>query len=159
MTVNKLENQYWILQIEENENEYIYKLKSKVTKETYADEDYHYRILTSRKKGSRYAYILGENSEYNAKKLVSRKIRKEGTDTMIIEGQFEGLDIILSQKFILKRDNQWLDEYITITNNTGKKVKLGLINNGFKKSLFKQASGWNDHLDEYTLTSIPTRRY
>ena len=25
--------------------------------------------------------------------------------------------------------------------------------------LFRQYSGWNDHLDDYTLTSIPARRF
>ena len=159
MTVYKLENQFWILQIQENENNYIYELKSKITDEIYADEDYHYRLLTTRKKGSRYSYLFGENSEYNAKTLVSRKIWNEGNDTLIIEGQFEGTNIHLSQKFILKMENKWLDEYITITNNSKKKTKLGLINLGFKKALFRQFSGWNDHLDEYTLTSIPTRRF
>jgi hypothetical protein len=159
MEIYKLENQYWILQIQENENKYRYELKSKKTNEIYADEDYHYRILTSRKKGSRYIYLFGANSEYNAKKLASRKIRKDGNDTLIIEGQFEGIDISLSQKFILRNDSQWLDEYITIINNSEKKIKLGLVNLGFKKALFRQNSGWNDQLDEYTLTSIPTRRY
>ncbi len=159
MTVYKLENLYWILQIQEDDHKYKYKLKSKITNETYADEDYHYRLLKSSKKGSRYAYLFGANSEYNAKELVSRQIRYDGTDTLIIEGKFEGIDINISQKFILRNESKWLDEYITIINNSGKKAKLGLINMGFKKALFKQYSGWNDHLDEYTLTSIPTRRY
>ena len=159
MTVYKLENQYWILQIHENDNKYKYELKSKVNNEIYADEDYHYRVLTSRKRGSRYVYLFGANSEHNAKKLVSRKISKDGADTLIVEGKFEGNSISLSQKFILRNDSKWLDEYITITNNSGKKVKLALINMGFKKALFRQKNGWNDHLDEYTLTSLPTRRY
>ena len=159
MTVYKLENQYWILQIQVNNNEYKYELKSKITNEIYADEDYHYRILTSRKKGSRYAYLFDVNSEYNAKKLVSRKIRNDGIDILVIEGQFERTDIKLLQKFILRKNSQWLDEYITIINNSEKKANLALINLGFKKALFRQYSGWNDHLDEYTLTSLPTRRF
>jgi hypothetical protein len=159
MKIYKLENQFWVFKIYENENNYKYELKSKITNEIYADEDYHYRLLTSRKKGSRYAFLFGANSEYNAKALISRKIWNEGNDILIIEGQFEGTDIILSQKFILKIESKWLDEYITITNKGNKKVKLGLINLGFKKALFRQFSGWNDHLDEFTLTSIPTRRF
>ncbi|MFX0073839.1 MAG: hypothetical protein ACFE96_00240 [Candidatus Hermodarchaeota archaeon] len=159
MAVYKLENQYWILQIHTFDKKYKYELKSKLTNEIYADEDYHYRILTSKKKGSRYAYLFGANSEYNAKGLISRKIQMDGTNTIIIEGQFEGTDISLSQKFILRDKSQWLDEYITITNNNEKRARLGLINIGFKKALFRQFSGWNDHLDEYTLTSIPTRRF
>lgn len=159
MTAHKLENQYWVLRIQENDGKFKYELKSKITNETYADEDYHYRILTSRKKGSRYAYLFGENSEYNAKKLISRNIRNEGTNTLMIEGLFEGREISLSQKFILRNESNWLDEYITISNNSEKKARLGLINLGFKKALFRQYSGWNDHLDEYTLTSLPTRRF
>jgi hypothetical protein len=159
MTVYKLENQYWVLQIQQDDGKYKYKLKSKITNETYADEDYHYRLVTSRKKGSRYSYLFGANSEYHARKLVSREIRKDGTDSLIIEGQFEGLDVIISQKFTLRSDSQWLDEYIVISNISEKKTKVGLINMGFKKALFRQSSGWNDHLDEYTLTSIPTRRF
>jgi len=159
MTVYKLENPYWILQIQEDDHKYKYELKSKITKETYADEDYHYRLLKSSKKGSRYAYLFGANSEYNTKKLVSRKIRNEGKQILIIEGQFEGTEIFLLQKFILKKESKWLDEYITISNKSNRKVKLGYISLGFKKALFRQYSGWNDHLDEYTLTSIPTRRF
>ena len=155
----KLENPYWILRIIEDENNYKYELKSKITNEIYADEDYHYRLLTSRKKGSRYAYLFSANAEHNAKTLVSRKIWNEGNDTLIIEGYFEGTDINLSQKFILKKESKWLDEYNTIINNSKKKDRLSLINLGFKKALYKQFSGWNDHLDEYTLMSIPTRRF
>jgi len=77
MTVYKLENPYWILQIQEDAHKYKYELKSKITNETYADEDYHYRLLKSSKKGSRYAYLFSANSEYNAKRLVARKIRNE----------------------------------------------------------------------------------
>ncbi|MFW9949088.1 MAG: hypothetical protein ACFFKA_03045 [Candidatus Thorarchaeota archaeon] len=159
MTEFKLENQYWILQIQEYDNQYKYILKSKVTNEIYADEDYHYRILTSGKKGSRYVYLFGANSEYSAKKLIMRKFRKEGNNILIVEGKFEETGIYLSQKFILRNNSPWLDEYITLINNSKKKARLALINMGFKKALFRQYSGWNDHLDEYTLTSIPTRRY
>ena len=159
MKVYEIENYYWILRIQEYENNYKYELKSKITNEIYADEDYHYRILTSRKKGSRYAYLFSANAEHNAKALVSRKIWNEGNDTLIIEGCFEGTDLYLSQKFILKKESKWLDEYITIINKSKRKEKLGLINLGFKKALFRQFSGWNDHLDEYKLTSIPTRRF
>jgi len=160
LTVYKLENHYWIFKIrQDGENDFKYELKSKITNEIYADEDYHYRILTSSKKGSRYAYLFGANAEYNAKKLVSRKIYIDGKESLVIEGHFEGTDIYISQKFILKKRSIWLDEYITITNLGKKKVKLGYINLGFKKALFRQYSGWNDHLDEYTLTSIPTRRF
>ena len=155
-----ISNRYWIFKIhQDGENEFIYELESKITNEIYANEDYHYRILTSSKRGSRYAYLLNANAEYNAKKLLSRTIHMDGEDTLIIEGKFEGTDIKLNQKFILKEDSQWLDEYITLTNRGKKRVKLGHINLGFKKALFKQFTGWNDHLDEYTLSSIPTRRF
>ena len=159
-TVYKLENHYWILKIHQNsENDFLYELKSKITNEIYADEDYHYRISKLSKKGSRYAYLFGANTEYNAKKLVSRKILIDGKDSLVIVGHFEGTEIFLSQKFILKKESLWLDEYITIFNHGKKRVKLGHINLGFKKALLRQYSGWNDHLDEYTLTSIPTRRF
>jgi len=160
MKVYKLENQYWSLKIyQDEENIFKYELKSHLTNEIYADEDYHYRIVTSSKRGSRYAYILNANSEYNAKKLVSRNVYNDGKEILIVEGKFEGTEIRITQKFILKKESRWLDEFITITNHGKKKTKLGFINLGFKKALFRQFSGWNDHLDEYSLTSIPTRRF
>ena len=121
MTNYKLENPNWILQIQEDDHKYKYELKSKITKETYADEDYHYRLLKSSKKGSRFAYLFGANSEYNAKGLVSRKIKKENDEILIIEGQFEDTDIYLIQKFVLKKESKWLDEYITLINKGNRK--------------------------------------
>ncbi|MFW9952193.1 MAG: hypothetical protein ACFFKA_18895 [Candidatus Thorarchaeota archaeon] len=155
-----LTNQYWALEvIVDNSNQYVYKLFDKVNNNLYSDQDYHYRILTSLKKGSRYAYLLHLGEEYKAKKLVSRKMHMDGIDTLIIEGKFEGTEILVTHKFKLKDDSKWLDEYITLTNYGKKKVNIGLINLGFKKSLFKQYSGWNENLDEFTLISIPTRRF
>ena len=96
-----ISNRYWIFKIhQDGENEFIYELESKITNEIYTNEDYHYRILTSSKRGSRYAYLLNANAEYNAKKLLSRTIHMDGEDTLKIEGKFEGTDIKLNQKFI-----------------------------------------------------------
>ena len=63
MTKHKLENEYWSLKIckDDETNEFKYLLQSKISKEVYADEDYHYRILTSSKRGSRFAYLMSEN--------------------------------------------------------------------------------------------------
>ena len=47
-----LTNNCWDLEIENNQNGFTYKLHSILNDVTYADEDYHYRILTSKKKGS-----------------------------------------------------------------------------------------------------------
>jgi len=155
-----IENQNWKLRVQKNgAQRFRYILRSKVDNVVYADEEYHYRILTSSKKGSRYAYLLHLGSEYKAKKLSSRNIRVEGNNTLIIEGKFEETDVLITHEFKLEEDSKWLDEKITLTNRGSKKVRFGLINFGFKKALFKQYSGWNDHLDEFTLTSIPTRRY
>ena len=160
MTSYKLENQYWKFSIHQiDEDNFKYELKSKITNETYADEDYHYRILTSSKRGSRFAYLLHLSSEYKAKKLSSRIIRMQGSDTLIIEGNFEEIDVSITQEFKLEDGSKWLDEKVTLFNHGSKKVRFGLINLGFRKSLFKQYSGWNNHLDEFTLTAIPTRRY
>jgi len=155
-----LENQNWKLSIQKNGAQgFRYILLSKINNIVYADEEYHYRILTSSKKGSRYAYLLHLGAEFKANKLLSRKIRKEGTETLILEGQFEKTDIYITHEFKLEKECKWLDEKITLTNGGNKKVRFGLINFGFKKAFYKQYSGWVDHLDEFTLTSIPTRRY
>jgi len=160
MTLFTLENQYWSFKINQNDyDNFRYELKSKITNETYADEDYHYRILTSSKRGSRFAYLFHLGPEYKAKKLSSRKLRMQGSDTLIIEGKFEDTEISISHEFKLAENSRWLNEKITLSNQGNKRFRFSLINFGFRKSLFKQFSGWNEHLDEFTLTSIPTRRY
>ena len=160
MTDNTLENQNWELKVQNNRDKgFRYILHSKIDNVDYANEEYHYRILTSSKKGSRYAYLLHLGSEYKAKKLSSREIRMEGIDKLIIEGKFEDTDIIITHEFKLEEDSKWLVEKITLTNRGSKKIRFGLINLGFKKALFKQYTGWCDNLDEFTLTSIPTRRF
>ncbi|MBY9010000.1 MAG: hypothetical protein KGD74_09065 [Candidatus Lokiarchaeota archaeon] len=160
MTEYTLENQNWELKLQKSEVKgFCYFLRSKIDDVVYADEDYHYRILTSSKRGSRYAYLLHLGTEHKAKKLSSREIRKESPDTLIIEGKFEETEIIITHEFKLEEDSKWLSEKITLTNRDNKKVRFGLINFGFKKALYKQYSGWVDHLDEFSLTSIPTRRY
>ncbi len=154
-----ISNQYWKLEIQKNRNWFIYKLTSKINDEIYADQDYHYRILTSSKRVSRFVYLTHLNSETKAKKLSSRSIRMEGNDTIIIEGKFEDTEILITHEFKLVENSKWLDEKITLSNQGKKRFRFSLINLGFRKFLFKQYSGWNVHLDEYTLTSIPTRRY
>ncbi|MHA1255044.1 MAG: hypothetical protein ACTSPS_05520, partial [Promethearchaeota archaeon] len=154
-----ISNQCWKLEIQNNRNWFIYKLTSKVNNEIYADQDYYYRILTSSKRGSRFVYLTHLNSEAKAKKLSSRSIRMEGNDTIIIEGKFEDTEILITHEFKLAEDSKWLDEKITLSNQGKKRFRFSLINLGFRKSLFKQYSGWNEHLDEFTLTAIPTRRY
>ncbi|MFW9936476.1 MAG: hypothetical protein ACFFD5_02425 [Candidatus Thorarchaeota archaeon] len=155
-----LENQFWELKIQFSEDQgFHYLLHSKIDDVVYADEDYHYKILTSGKKGSRYIYLDHLGSEYKAKELSSREIRMIGRDSLIIEGSFEDTNVSIIHEFKLENNCKWLDEKITLTNQGNKKVRFGLINFGFKKALFKQYFGWNEHLDEFTLTSIPTRRY
>ncbi len=160
MTDYILENQYWELKIHKSTSHgFRYILCSKVNNIVYADEEYHYRILTSRKRGSRYSYLLHINPESKAKKLSSREIFTKNAETLIIEGKFEDTNILITHEFILERGSEWLDERITLTNSGNKKVRFKLINFAFKKALFRQYSGWNENLDEFTLTSIPTRRY
>ena len=160
MTYYTLENKNWELKVQNKDDRgFCYTLYSKIDNKIYADEEYHYRILTSSKKGSRYAYLLHLGSEYKAKKLSSREIRMEGTEKLIIEGKFEDTNISIIHEFKLEKESKWLDEKITIFNRGSKKVRIGLINLGFKKEFFKQYAGWVDNLDEYTLTAIPTRRY
>jgi len=154
-----LSNQYWKLEIQNNKNRFNYKLTSKSNDEIYADQDYHYRILTSSKRGSRFVYLFHLGSEYKAKKLSSRNIHMQGNDTLIIEGKFEDTEILITHEFKLAENSRWLEEKITLSNQGKKRFRFSLINLGFRKSLFKQYSGWNEHLDEFTLTSIPTRRY
>ena len=155
-----LTNNYWELDIQsDNSKGYLYKLKSKVNDIIYTDQDYHYKILTSGKKGARYAYLFHLGAEYKAKKLATRSIRLDGKNTLIIEGQFEDTEIHITHKFKIHDKGKWLDEYISLTNSSKKKVRLGLINFGFKKTLFKQYQGWIDHLDKFHLISIPSRRF
>jgi len=155
-----LTNDWWELEIQNDENGgFIYKLHSKFNNVFYADQDYHYRILTSKKKGSRFVYLLHLDSDLKAKKLSSREIYKKGSDTIIVKGKFDETDISMIQEFKLAHDSSWLEECITLTNFGNKKIRFGVINLGFKNSLFKQYSGWINHSDEYYLTSIPYRRY
>ncbi|MBY9016066.1 MAG: hypothetical protein KGD68_10275 [Candidatus Lokiarchaeota archaeon] len=160
MTNYILDNQFWELRIQKSEDQgFRYILHSKVDNVVYADEDYNYRILTSSKKGSRYIYLSHLGSEYKAKKLSSRDIQMVGNDNLIVRGKFEDTEIHITHEFKLTEKSRWLDEKITLTNQGKKKNRFGLINLGFKKSLFKQYSGWSDNLDEFILTAIPTRRY
>ncbi len=159
VTRYSLSNEYWKLEIQNNKNGFIYKLTSKSNDKTYADQDYHYRILTSSKRGSRFVYLTHLSSEDKAKKLSSRNIRIQGNDTLIIEGKFEDTEILITHEFKLTENSRWLDEKITLSNQGKRRFRFSLINLGFRKSLFKQYSGWNEHLDEFKLTSIPTRRY
>ncbi len=155
-----LSNQYWKLEIQnDNKNGFIYKLYSKVNDKIYADQDYHYSILTSGKRGSRYAYLPHLGEEYKAKKLQTRTIHLIDDNTLVIKGTFQNTNIEIVHKIKLESNNKWLNEYITLINHGNNRVRFGLINFGFKKALFKQHQGWIDHLDEYTLTSIPTRRF
>ena len=159
MSVFELENEYWRFSINKNVSNFRYELQSKTNNVIYADKDYHYSILTSGKRGSRYVYLAHLGAEKMARKLISRNIYQEGENILIVEGSFEGTDIKITQKFVLKKGSKWLDEHITITNLGNKRVRLGYINLGFIKNLFKQFSGWNEHLDEYFLTAIPARQY
>jgi len=154
-----LSNQYWEFEIQNNKNRFIYKLYSKANDKIYADQDYHYSILTSGKRGSRYAYLSHLGEEYKAKKLQTRTIHLIDDNTLVIKGTFQNTNIEIEHKIKLEPSNKWLNEYITLINHGNKRVIFGLINFGFKKALFKQYQGWIDHLDEYTLTSIPTRRF
>jgi hypothetical protein len=153
-------NQWWELEIQNNGNKnFLYKLHSKINDVVYADQDYHYRIVTSKKKGSRYIYLDHLGLEYKAKSLAERTIRMINKEKLLIEGIFGNTEIKIEHEFELKNDSKWLKEYLTLENQGKKRVRLGLINLGFKKAFFRQYSGWIDHLDEYTLTAIPTRRF
>ena len=155
-----LANQWWELKVQSKDNlNFIYTLRSKVNDVVYADQDYHYRIITSKKKGSRYVYLDHLGLEYKAKNLAERTIRMIKNEKLIIEGIFRDTKIKIEHVFELKKDSKWLKEYITLKNQGKKRVRLGLINLGFKKAFFRQYSGWVDNLDEYRLTAIPTRRF
>ncbi len=155
-----LENQWWKLGIQNSSDKgFICELYGKVNDVTYADQDYHYSIVTSRKRGSRYQWVDHLVPEYKAKNLSIRNIHMDAEDTLIVNGKFGNTDIWIKHEYKLKKDDKWLDEFITLINKGSKKVGLGLINFGFKKTLFRQHQGWADNLDEYKLTPIPTRRF
>ncbi len=157
-----LENQWWKLEIQNNGNEkFFYKLKSKTNEVTYADQDYHYDILPSVKRGLFFKYdwyeeIMGKKE---GKNLASRLIQMDGEDTLTIKSKFHKSYIEVIHKFKLKKEDKWLREFITLINQGKKKARLARIDFGFKKALFRQHEGWVDHLDEYQLTAIPTRRF
>ncbi|MBD3214662.1 MAG: hypothetical protein GF311_18775 [Candidatus Lokiarchaeota archaeon] len=156
----KLSNEYWKLLIqEEEENQYCYKLLDKTNDIIYSDLDYHYSIITSRKRGSRFEYINFAETEKNAKKLESRTIKDNDISSITIKGKFENSAVQVKHVFELKEDDNWLNEYITLINKGNKRVRFGLINLGFEKMIFKQHRGWQDHLDEYYLAPIPSRRF
>ena len=154
-----LGNKFWELKITKfSDSDYIYKLHSKINDVTYADQDYYYNISTSGKRGLKfYADFIGQ--EKRAKNLASRTFNKAGESSLIVEGRFSNTDLWIKQEFILKANSKWLSEFITITNRGNKKIRLASINFGFKKMLYRQFLGWENNLDEYTLTKIPTRRF
>jgi hypothetical protein len=155
-----IENPFWKLTINKNnEQEFEYILHDKVNHIDFSDGDYHYRVLTSSKRGARYIYLNHIGSEINAKKLTSREIRVEDPDKIVIEGKFEDTELLLTHIFKLTAESKWLEEFITITNEGKKRVRLGFMNLGFEKTLFKQYSGWIENLDQFFLTSIPYRRF
>ncbi|MFX0073193.1 MAG: hypothetical protein ACFFAO_19110, partial [Candidatus Hermodarchaeota archaeon] len=155
-----LNNEYWELKIRTDDNKnYIYELFSKKNNKLYADQEYHYRVITSKKKGLRYLYLNHLNAEYKAKTLGERQIQLIDNEKLVIEGIFRETDLKITHEFELKDSSKWLKEYISLKNQGKKKVKIGLINFGFKKAFFRQYKGWVDHLDKYSLTAIPTRRF
>jgi hypothetical protein len=155
-----LENQFWKLELLNNCGKgFLYKLQSKLNGITYADQDYHYSIVTSKKKGSRYQYLDNLGPEYKAKNLISRKIHLEAQDILIVEGILHNTELAIKHEIKLKQGDKWLNEYISLTNIGNKNINLVLINFGFVKALFKQYQGWVDHLDEYQLISVPSRRF
>ena len=155
-----LENDWWKLEIQHNgNNNYSYKLISKGKNITYTDQDYHYHLFISSKKELPLVWIDLIGGESGAEKLISRKIQNVGENLIVIEGNFSNSEIILKQEFKLEKESRWLEEKITLTNQGTKKVRLVAINLGFKKEFFKQHEGWVNHLDEFQLTAIPTRRF
>jgi hypothetical protein len=155
-----LANQYWDLNIQrKNDSNFVYRLYSEKNDVIYADQDYHYRIITSKKRGSRFVYLDHLGLEYKAKDLTERTVQLINNERFLIEGIFRDTEIKIEHMFELNKNSKWLKEYITLRNQGKKRVRLGLINLGFKKAFFRQYEGWVDHLDEYTLTAIPTRRY
>jgi len=158
--IYELSNEYLKLSIEEVEkNQYRYKLFDKINDIPYSDLDYHYSLLTSKKRGSRFDYLGFTETEKNAKNLESRTIQDDGSSSIAIEGKFENSAIQINHIFELKEKDNWLNEYITLINKGTKRIRIGFINLGFEKMLFRQRQGWQDHLDEYYLTPIPSRRF
>ena len=128
-----LTNQWWELKIQNEDYEnYIYKLRSKKNNVVYADQDYHYSIITSKKRGLRYLYLDHLGSEYKAKNLVEREIQLINKEKLLINGSFRDMEIKITHEFELKENSKWLSESITLTNLGTKRVRLGLINFGFK---------------------------
>jgi hypothetical protein len=98
-----ISNQYWELEIQNNNRKgFIYKLISKVNDNIYADQDYHYSILTSGKRGSRYAYLSHLGEEYKAKKLQTRTIHLIDDNTLVIKGTFQNTNIEIEHKIKLE---------------------------------------------------------
>ncbi len=155
-----LSNKYWKLEVEQDgNNNFVYRLYDQKNNVNYSDLDYHYSIITSKKRGSRFEYLDHIGIERNAKHLESRSIYKENDNTLVIEGIFQNTNIKIKHIFELQEGNKWLIENLTISNQDKKKVRFGHLNFGFEKMFFKQYQGWQDHLDEYFLTPIPSRRF
>ncbi|MFW9952555.1 MAG: hypothetical protein ACFFKA_20740 [Candidatus Thorarchaeota archaeon] len=155
-----LENNFWRMEIIENhDNGFIYKLHSKINDVTYTDQDYHYSILPSMKRGLQYDWMELVVGKKKGKNLASRKIEKIGEHLLIINGHFVKPDIEIKHEFKLNDDDKWLYEYITLTNKSHKAVRLAEIDLGFKSTLFRQHEGWVNHQDEYHLTAVPMRRF
>ena len=66
-----LSNEYWKLEIHEKEpGKFIYKLCDCVHDVIYSDQDYHYSLMTSKKKGMRYQYL--DYFETNALNIINK---------------------------------------------------------------------------------------
>ncbi|MCL5070994.1 MAG: hypothetical protein M1308_08880, partial [Actinobacteria bacterium] len=142
-----LENAYWKVEILKKNDDYIYRLSNKLNSTLYSDVDYY------------YGCCLKKGDNVNQLVLESRTLACETNEKLFITGKFLNEEIFFEQVFELKKDSIWLEEKIKIINKSSKEITFSNIDFGFLKRLFSQDIGWFDNLDEFCLSSIPTRRF
>jgi len=143
-----LENSFWKFEITcEEDSSYIYTIYDKVNDKKFSDQDYLYSVT------------LMLNGKAVEKQPEHRKIGVYEDNQLVVYGKFEDCALEFEHIIMLDNNSKWIEEYVTLHNIGDSCLHIENVDFGFRKMLYYQYEGWSDHLDEFTLTSIPTRRF
>lgn len=142
--LGRLENDHLEFRVDIEEGQYTYFLYDKLNGAPMADMDYFHEIT------------LWGGKKY--RELSRREVtQQEGRVT--IRGTFAGCAVSFEQVFEIRAGDRWLHDTLTLKNEGTRKLVLADLDFGMRKMLFRQFEGWCEHLDEYKVLSLPTRRY
>ncbi|MDR3552026.1 MAG: hypothetical protein P4L75_02775, partial [Clostridia bacterium] len=152
--VLKIENPYWEFSTAGEGGRVIFRLRDKSRGRIYADGGYFCRIKLDEAAGKKTCAITYDSvsidADEDAEVLTARGSLKVGPMPHVIE---------LEQRYVLKRQSRWLEEYLTIKNDTDAGIVMKELQFALKKKLYDGSTGWVDGNDGYTLTSVPSRQY